>query len=57
MEEIITLSVDNGADAVLLVADFDEINEFNLVDWYKGWGFETLSGVNRNPLMLYELER
>lgn len=42
----------NGADAILLVADTGESNDFDLVEWYENYGFEIVAGeIDHYPLM------
>lgn len=44
-----------GAEAILCVADTLEDNEFDLVKWYEGWGFETVAQTGSGPFMVMEL--
>lgn len=52
LSEVITASELSGAEAIVLVADMDECNEFDLVRWYEDWDFEVCSKVGGNPLMI-----
>lgn len=40
------------AEAVILVADTVESNNFNLVNWYENYGFETIGYSTSGPVML-----
>ena len=40
------------ADAILLIADTGETNEFDLAQWYESRGFHTLVQTASGPLML-----
>lgn len=42
----------NGAEAVLLVSDEGESNEFNLTKWYQGFGFKKIGMAGSDPVML-----
>ena len=43
---------DSGAQAIILIADMGEQNEFNLVKWYENFGFELLDKANTDYLMI-----
>ena len=44
-----------GAEAIVLVADTQEENPMNLVDWYEGFGFEVIGNAGGDPVMILEL--
>lgn len=41
----------SGAEAAYLIADTEEQNPFDLIKWYKDFGFKQLTG-GANPLMM-----
>lgn len=47
-------SYDRGAEAILLIADVHESNEFSLVVWYKNYGFEIIGDAGGDPIMLLD---
>jgi len=47
-------SYDRGAEAILLIADVHESNEFSIVDWYKNYGFEIIGDAGGDPIMLLD---
>ena len=47
-------SHDRGAEAILLIADVHESNEFSIVDWYKNYGFEIIGDAGGDPIMLLD---
>lgn len=55
MEAFIEEAAENGAQAILLVADTLEDNEFDLVKWYEGWGFESIAQTGSGPMMVMYL--
>ena len=56
MENFISKASSKGADAVILIADTGERNEFGLVEWYENYGFNVIYGDKHSfPLMLKEL--
>ena len=50
----IDAAYENGAEAILLVADTQEQNAFNLVDWYKNYGFDIIGDASGDPIMLLD---
>lgn len=55
MDEFIEAAIDNGAQAILTIADTAEDNEFDLVEWYKRLGFEIVAQTGEGPFMVMEL--
>lgn len=53
MEMFITEVDDMAARGILLIADLGEENSTNLVEWYKGFGFEIIGWSQKNPIMLW----
>jgi ribosomal protein S18 acetylase RimI-like enzyme len=45
---------ENGADAILLISDTSEQNQFDLTNWYKNYGFETIGMASGYPIMLLQ---
>jgi ribosomal protein S18 acetylase RimI-like enzyme len=45
---------DAGAEAIVLVADADEDNSVDLVQWYKDYGFDVVGTAHGNPVMLLQ---
>jgi GNAT superfamily N-acetyltransferase len=41
-----------GAQAILLVSDEGESNEFNLTKWYQGFGFKKIGMAGTDPVMI-----
>ncbi len=54
LNNAIDSSYDKGAEAILLIADVHESNEFSLVDWYRNYGFEIIGDANGDPIMLLD---
>jgi len=42
----------NGAEAIVLVSDTGEENQFDLTKWYEGFGFEVIGDAAGDPIML-----
>lgn len=55
MGDAIDSAAGAGADAIVLVADSQEENSINLVNWYEGFGFETVGNAAGDPVMILEL--
>ena len=55
LEAFIEEAAENGAQAILIVADIYEDNEFDLVKWYERWGFQTITQTSAGPMMVLEL--
>lgn len=55
LEAFIEEAAENGAQAILCVADIYEDNEFDLVKWYERWGFKTIVQTSAGPMMVLEL--
>jgi GNAT superfamily N-acetyltransferase len=55
LEAFIEEAAENGAQAILIVADIYEDNEFDLVKWYERWGFQTITQTSAGPMMILEL--
>jgi len=53
-DNAIDAAYNDGAEAILLVADIQEQNKFNLVDWYKNYGFEIIGSAGGDPIMLLD---
>lgn len=45
----------NGAEAIVLVSDTGEDNQFDLTKWYEGFGFEIHGSAAGDPVMILEL--
>ena len=45
-----------GAEAIILVADSQEENSMNLVEWYEGFGFEVIGNAAGDPVMILDLQ-
>lgn len=45
---------DNGAEAILLIADMEESNDFDIQRWYEGFGFEKITNTSEGPLMILD---
>jgi GNAT superfamily N-acetyltransferase len=52
MSNAIDSAYDNDAEAIILVADTGESNEFDLVNWYNNYGFEKIGDASGDPIML-----
>jgi len=48
-------AAEQGADAIVCIADISEDNTVNLVKWYEGFGFETVGRAGADPVMVMEL--
>lgn len=45
-----------GAEAIILVADSQEENSMNLVEWYEDFGFEVIGNAAGDPVMILDLQ-
>jgi ribosomal protein S18 acetylase RimI-like enzyme len=45
----------NEAQAILLVSDASEDNEFDLTQWYENFGFEVVGQAGTDPVMILNL--
>jgi len=45
----------NGAEAIVLVSDTGEDNQFDLTKWYEGFGFEIYGSASGDLVMILEL--
>jgi len=45
---------DNGAEAIILIADKEEENQLDLIRWYENYGFEKLTNTISGPLMILD---
>lgn len=52
MNNAIDDAFNEGAEAIVLVADIHEENAINLVNWYKNYGFEVIGDAHGDPVML-----
>lgn len=52
MNNAIDMAFDEGAEAIILVADLSEENKVDLVKWYNNYGFETIGNAAGDPLMM-----
>jgi ribosomal protein S18 acetylase RimI-like enzyme len=48
-------AAENGADAVICVADMSEDNKIDLIKWYENFGFEVIGKAGLDPVMVLEL--
>ncbi len=57
MENAIGDAFSNGADAIILISDSGESNNFDLESWYRDiFNFKTISHTSGGPLMILDLE-
>lgn len=57
LDEFIGNATIKKAEAIVLVADTAEDNEFDLVKWYEGYGFEIIYGERDSfPVMVKKIE-
>lgn len=54
LDNAIDDSYNYGAQAILLIADTHEDNAFNLIKWYKNYGFEIIGMAGGDPVMLLD---
>lgn len=52
ISKAIDQAYDNGAEAIILVADMEESNKFNIQEWYEQYGFEKITNTITGPLMI-----
>ena len=52
MDNAIDDAFNNGAEAIVLVADTHEENEIDLVKWYENYGFVVVGDASGDPVML-----
>ncbi len=57
LSSAINEAAEEGAEAMILFADTEEENEFDLVKWYEGYGFEKIVDTHVGPMMLMEIDR
>ncbi|RYF05831.1 MAG: N-acetyltransferase, partial [Oxalobacteraceae bacterium] len=58
MSAFIDRAAEHGAEAIILAADLSEEQSagFDLVQWYRGWGFEIIPSSSSDPLMIMEMD-
>lgn len=54
LDSAIDAAYDSDAEAIVLIADTHEENAFDLINWYKNYGFEIIGYADRNPVMLLD---
>lgn len=52
LDHAIDSAYEADAEAILLIADTEEQNAFDLIQWYKNYGFEIIGHGDSNPIML-----
>lgn len=52
VESFLDEASDRGMDRIILIADTEDDNEFNLVEWYESFGFEKITSLKEFPLMM-----
>lgn len=52
MNKAIESAYNNEAEAVILISDTAESNEFDLTDWYKNYGFEVIGNASGGDLLM-----
>jgi len=52
MNKAIDSAYDNKAEAVILISDTAESNEFDLTGWYKNYGFEVIGNASGGDLLM-----
>lgn len=52
MNDIMAAFEQQGAEVVLIFADMQVTNEFDLVRWYRNWGFESVDRDELSPCMM-----
>ena len=52
MSHAIDRAFNEGAEAILLISDSEEENQFDLTNWYEGFGFEVIGNAAGNPVMI-----
>lgn len=55
VSDAIDAAASSGANAILLVSDTSEDNQFDLTKWYEGFGFEQIGIAGKDPVMILEL--
>lgn len=45
---------ENDAEAIILIADIYESNDFDIKKWYEKFGFEQITDTNQGPLMILD---
>lgn len=55
VSDAIDAAASSGANAILLVSDMSEDNQFDLTKWYEGFGFEQVGIAGKDPVMILEL--
>lgn len=52
LSDAIDQAYDNGAEAIILIADIHDSNKFDIQRWYEGYGFEKVTNTSEGPLMI-----
>ena len=52
--DLMSAFLNDASDAknVVLIADTAESNDFNIIEWYRGWGFIQIGSAGGNPVMV-----
>lgn len=54
--DLMSMAIDDaqhaGAEAIILVADLGEQNEFDIIKWYEDFGFQIIDKAGSNYLMI-----
>lgn len=56
LSKAIDKAYDNDAEAIILIADIDESNKFDIQKWYENYGFEKITNTSSGPLMILNEE-
>lgn len=52
LSDAIDEAYDNGAEAIIIIADMEESNKFDIQRWYESFGFEKITNTDSGPLMI-----
>ena len=52
LDNAIDAAFNNGAEAIVLIADTSESNQIDLVKWYQNYGFEIIGNASGDPIMI-----
>ena len=52
LDQFIDQAYDEGAEAIFLVADVSEKNDFDLIQWYERYGFEKITKTSNSDYLM-----
>lgn len=56
LSKAIEEAYNNDAESIILIADMDESNKFDIQEWYEKYGFKKITNTRAGPLMILDEE-